>query len=207
MKIAILGASGKAGSLILKEAEKREQEVTAIVRDRNKISANVPIIEKDVYELTTEDIKDFDALVNALGFWSDFDEFSRSTQHLIDILQNQKIHLFVVGGAGSLFVDSEHTTQLKDTPDFPAGYKPLATGMSKALDLLKASENIQWTFVSPAAVFDAEGRKTGKYVVAGEELTTDENDKSYISYADYAVAMLDLVQENNHINERISVRN
>lgn len=207
MKIAILGATGKAGSSILKEAKKRGEDVTAIVRNKKNLTDDTPAIEKDVYQLTTEDLKDFDVLVNALGFWSDFDEFSKSTQHLIDILKNQKTQMFVVGGAGSLYVNPEHTMQLKDTPEFPEDFRPLATGMSKALDLLKKSSDVHWTYISPAIEFDAQGAETGKYVITGEEVTTADNGKSYISYADYAVAMLDLIQENNHLNERISVRN
>jgi putative NADH-flavin reductase len=94
MKVAILGANGKAGSAILKEAKKRGLEVTAIVRNKEKITDGTPVIEKDVYQLTTEDIKDFDVLVSALGFWGDVSEFTGSTQHLIDILTNQDTRLY-----------------------------------------------------------------------------------------------------------------
>ena len=102
--------------------------------------------------------------------------------------------MFVVGGAGTLYVDPEHTTQLKDTPSFPAEIQPLASAMGEALNLLKEAQNIHWTYISPAAMFDAEGPATGHYEVAGEELTTNSQGDSYISYADYAVAMLDEVE-------------
>lgn len=142
MKVAILGANGKAGSEILKVAKKRGLDVTAIVRDAAKITDGTPVIERDVYALTTEDVKDFDVLVSALGFWGDVSEFTGSTQHLIDILTNQKTRLFVVGGAGSLFVNPEHTVRLSETPDFPEAFKPLATAMGKGLDLLEASKGL-----------------------------------------------------------------
>ncbi|MBO0423645.1 hypothetical protein BCR22_09975 [Enterococcus plantarum] len=205
MKVAILGANGKAGSEILKVAKKRGLDVTAIVRDAAKITDGTPVIERDVYALTTEDVKDFDVLVSALGFWGDVSEFTGSTQHLIDILTNQKTRLFIVGGAGSLFVNPEHTVRLSETPDFPEAFKPLATAMGKGLDLLEASKGLNWTYISPAAEFDAEGPITGKYVIAGEELEVDKDGKSYISYADYAIAMVDEIEKNTHPNQRFSV--
>ncbi|MCA5014480.1 MULTISPECIES: NAD(P)-dependent oxidoreductase [unclassified Enterococcus] len=205
MKVAILGANGKAGSAILAEAKKRGIEVTAIVRAKEKITDGTPVIEKDVYQLTASDIKEFDVLVSALGFWGDVSEFTGSTQHLIDILNGLNTRLLVVGGAGSLYVDQAHTMRLSETPDFPEAFKPLATAMGKGLDLLKEAKNIHWTYISPAAEFDAEGPKTGKYVAAGEELETDAAGKSYISYADYAIAMVDEIQNNAHPEQRFSV--
>jgi putative NADH-flavin reductase len=205
MKVAILGANGKAGSAILKEAKKRGLEVTAIVRNKEKITDDTPVIEKDVYQLTSEDIKNFDVLVSALGFWGDVNEFAGSTQHLIDILTNQATRLLVVGGAGSLYVNPEHTVRLSETPDFPADFKPLATAMGKGLNLLENAENIHWTYLSPAADFDAEGTVTGGYVTAGEELALDAEGKSYISYGDYAIAMVDEIQNQAHPNQRFSV--
>ncbi|MEI5993816.1 NAD(P)-dependent oxidoreductase [Candidatus Enterococcus mansonii] len=205
MKVAILGANGKAGSAILNEAKKRGLEVTAIVRNAAKMTDDTPVIEKDVYNLTTEDVKGFDVLVSALGFWGDVNEFTGSTQHLIDILTNQKTRLLVVGGAGSLFVNPEHTVRLSETPDFPEAYQPLATAMGKGLGLLEATKNVNWTYISPAAEFDAQGPATGSYVAAGEELETDKEGKSYISYADYAIAMVDEIEKNAHPNQRFSV--
>lgn len=206
MNIAILGANGKAGSLILKEAKERGFDVTAIVRDAKKITDGTPVIEKDIMDLTTEDIQEFDVLVSALGFWGDaVDQYSPTTEHLLTILNDQPTRLFIVGGAGSLFVDPEHKVELKDTPDFPDAFKPLATAMSKALQILKNAQNVNWTFISPAAEFDAEGEKTGVYTFAGEEFTTNAEGKSYISYADYATALVDEIAAANYPNQRISV--
>lgn len=205
MKVAILGANGKAGSAILKEAKKRGLEVTAIVRNAATITDGTPVIEKDVYHLTADDMKDFDVLVSALGFWGDVSEFTGSTQHLIDIVENQKTRLLTVGGAGSLYVNPEHTVRLSETPDFPEAFQPLATAMGKGLDLLKETKNVHWTYLSPAAEFDAEGPTTGSYVIAGEELETDKEGKSYISYNDYAIAMVDEIEKNAHPNQRFSV--
>ena len=98
MKVAVLGATGKEGQLLLAEAKRRGMDVTAIVRNASKITDGTPTIEKDVYQLTTEDIQAFDVLISALGF-PDVQDFPKSTKHLIEILTNQKTRLFVVGGA------------------------------------------------------------------------------------------------------------
>lgn len=89
MKVAVLGATGKEGQLLLAEAKRRGMDVTAIVRNASKITDGTPTIEKDVYQLTTEDIQAFDVLISALGF-PDVQDFPKSTQHLIEILTNQK---------------------------------------------------------------------------------------------------------------------
>ena len=111
----------------------------------------------------------------------------------------------MVGGAGSLYVDPEHTTQLADTPDFPDSFKPLATAMAKALAELRERKDVRWTYVSPAADFQADGERTGKYQLNGEELKTNAKGESIISYADYAIAIVDEIANGNHIGERISV--
>lgn len=205
MKIAVIGANGKEGSLIAKEAENRGLEVTSIVRSAEK-SVTDKYLVRDVYDITSEDLAGFDAVVDALGFFGEMvKEYVPSTQHLINILKNSTVRLLVVGGAGSLYMNPEHTEQLFQGADFPAAVKPLSEQMGKALDLLKRSD-LNWTYISPAADFDHNGARTGKYVVAGEEFTTDENDQSKISYADYAIAMVDEIENAKHKNERISVR-
>ncbi|KRK81200.1 NAD(P)-dependent oxidoreductase [Companilactobacillus nodensis] len=205
MKIAIIGANGKEGSLIAKEAENRGIEVTSIVRSAEK-SVTDKYLVRDVYDITADDLKGFDAVVDALGFFGDsVKEYVPSTKHLIDILKGSNTRLLAVGGAGSLYLNAEHTEQLFQSAGFPAAVKPLSEEMGKALDLLKNSD-INWTYISPAADFDHDAERTGKYVLAGEELTSDNKGQSKISYADYAIAMVDEIENNKYKNERISVR-
>lgn len=207
MKVAVLGATGKAGSLILAEGQKRGLEMTAIARNKEKVTLEVPVIEKNVYDLEPTDIQDFDVLVSALGFWEDVSQFSSSTNHLITILKGLNTRLIVVGGAGSLYMDAEKTTQLKDTPDFPESILPLVNAMSDSLELLRQSEGVQWSYLSPAADFDADGSTTGKYVLASEFYETNAEGQSYISYGDYALAVVDEIETNAHPNQRFSVHN
>jgi len=205
MKVAVIGANGKEGSLIVKEALSKGLDVTSIVRDAKKSPTDKYLV-RDVYSLEAEDIKDFDVLVDALGFFGPkVTEYVPATKHLIEILNGTNTRLMVVGGAGSLYVDKTHTTKVYQQAGFPDAVKPLSEEMGKSLDILRDS-TINWTFISPAATFDAKGEKTGKYVLAGEELTVDKDGKSEISYADFALAMVDEIINAKHQKERISVR-
>lgn len=206
MKIAVVCANGKAGKLITNEAVERGLDVTAVVRGENKTNAK-QVISKDLFDLTKEDLACFDVVIDAFGAWTPdvLPQHSTSLKHLCDILSNTDTRLLVVGGAGSLYVNLEHTMQVMDTPEFPEMFKPLAQAQGKALEELRERKDVKWTFISPAGDFQAEGAKTGKYILAGEELILNSKGESVISYADYAVAMIDEATKGNHIQQRISV--
>lgn len=129
----------------------------------------------------------------------------KTSQHLCDVLSGTDTRLLIVGGAGSLYVNPEHTVQVKDGADFPEIFMPLANAMGEELDELRKRDDVNWTFISPAGDFQADGERTGKYILAGEELTLNSKGESIISYADYAIAMVDEIESGNHIKERISV--
>lgn len=207
MKIGVIAANGKEGRLIVKEALDRGMDVTAIVRSANKTEAK-KVILKDIMDLTKNDLKNFDVVVDAFGVWdpAKMDLHSVTLNHLADILSGSSTRLLVVGGAGSLYTDKTHSLKISETPDFPKEYLPVANGMGKALDELRKRNDVKWIYISPAAVFDPEGKRTGSYVLAGEEFTTNEKGESYISYADYAIALVDEAEKGNHVGERISVR-
>lgn len=206
MKIAVVCANGKAGQLIVKEALSRGLDVTAVVRGGNRTEAS-QVIQKDLYDLTAADLKGFDVVVDAFGAWTEdtLPQHSTSLKHLCDILSGTDVRLLVVGGAGSLYVNPEHTAQVMDGPDFPDVFKPLASNMGKALAELRERSDVKWTYVSPAGDFQAEGERTGKYILGGEELTLNGRGESVISYADYAIAMVDEAVSGGHIRQRISV--
>ena len=206
MKIAVIGANGKAGRLIVKEAVQRGLDVTAVIRGENQ-SAAPKAITKDLFDLTAEDLKEFDVVIDAFGAWTEdtLPLHSSSLKKLCDLLSGTAIRLLVVGGAGSLYVDPQHATCLADSPDFPDGFKPLAAAMAKALGELRQRNDVQWTYLSPAADFQADGVRSGNYLLGGEELTLNSHGKSVISYADYAIAMIDEAENGHHIQQRISV--
>ncbi len=206
MKIAVVCANGKEGKLLVQEAVDRGLDVTAVVRGENR-SAAEKALNKDLFQLTAEDLKGFDVVIDAFGAWTEetLPQHSTSLKHLCDILSGTETRLLVVGGAGSLYVNPEHTACVADGPDFPDAFKPLAAAMAKALSELRERRDVKWTYISPAADFQAEGEKTGKYILGGEELTVNSRGESIISYADYAVAMIDEAVKGNHIQQRISV--
>ena len=207
MNIAVIGASGKAGSLILKEAASRGHQVTAIVRDASKLQdQNAAVIEKNVFDLSTDDLKAFDVVINAFGAPLGEEQAHVDAGHaLIEALKGTTTKLIVVGGAGSLFVDENKTVSLIDTPEFPDFVKPTAKGQGRNLQELMESTDVTWTFISPSAVFDAEGKRTGSYQSGKDHLLVNSKGDSYISYADFALAVIDEVENPKHVNERFTV--
>ena len=217
MKIAVICANGKAGKLIVKEAVSRGLDVTAVVRGENATEAK-EVLKKDLFDLTADDLKGFDVVIDAFGAWTEetLPLHSTSLKHLCDILSGTETRLLIVGGAGSLYVNPEHTVCVADGPDFPDAFKPLASAMAKALSELRERKDVKWTYISPAGDFQAEGERTagdfqaegertGKYILGGEELTLNSKGESIISYADYAIAMVDEAVNGNNIQKRISV--
>ena len=206
MKIAVICANGKEGKLIVKEAIDRGLDVTAVIRGENK-SAATKVIKKDLFDLTVSDLEGFDVVIDAFGAWTPetLPQHSTSLKHLCDIVSGKNTRLLIVGGAGSLYVNPEHTAQVMDGANFPDIFKPLASNMGKALEELRTRNDVNWTYLSPAGDFQAEGARTGKYILGGEELILNSKGESAISYADYAIAMVDEAVSGRHIQQRISV--
>lgn len=205
MKVAVVGANGRAGKLITEGLVKKGADVTAVVRNENRSSAPSAII-KDVNMLTRDDLADFDVVVNALGGWTEktVGIIEEGEKKLADLLEGTNTRLVVVGGAGSLYTNPEHTQTVMDGPDFPDLFVPVATVHSHALADLKNRQNLNWTYVSPAADFQADGPETGHVLVAGEDFTVNKEGQSVISYADYANAFVDEVINGTHNKEQIS---
>ncbi|PRS35791.1 hypothetical protein C6W19_16250 [Bacillus sp. RJGP41] len=208
MKIGIIGASGKAGSLILKEALTRGHEVTAIVRDEARVQIQgASVLEKDIFDLKAEDIKEFDVVVNAFGAAPGKEHLHVDAgKILIEAMKGApQTKLIVVGGAGSLFVDEAKTIRVLDTPEFPKEYFATAFNQSKNLGDLQNATDIQWTFISPSAFFDPQGNRTGRYNLGKDNLLVNSKGESYVSYADFALAVLDEIENPQHINQRFTV--
>ena len=207
-KVAIVCAAGKQGRLLVDEAVARGYDVTGFVRGNDKVAnPEAKTVVKDLFELTREDLIGFDVVIDAFGAWTSetLPLHRTSLKHLCDILSGTKVRLLVVGGAGSLYADPGHTVQVKDLESFPEMFRPLADMQGAALDDLRKRSDVLWTFLSPAGDFVADGERTGEYLLGGEEYFVNEKGESRISYADYAIAMIDEIENANHIRQRFSV--
>ena len=206
MKVAVVCSNGKVGKLVVAEAQTAGLEVTGFARGENKSGAK-NFVQKDLFALTKEDLAGFDVVVDAFGAWAEADlpNHSKSLAHLCDLLSGTQARLVVVGGAGSLYVNKEHTLQVMDGSDFPDMFKPLASAQGKALADLRKRDDVRWTFISPAGDFQADAPKTGKWIWGGEELTLNSKGESIISYADYAAALVEEITKGNNIQKRISL--
>lgn len=205
MKVALIGATGKAGSQILQVAEKRNLDLTAIVRHPEKLPVGVPFLKKDLFDLTPEDLKDFSVVVDAFNAPLGKEELHEaSIKHLVKILAGSPTRLIVVGGASSLFLDPEKTTRMIDASPIDAPYYPTAYHMYQAFRYLSAVKDLVWTYISPAAYFNPRGKATGTYGLSDDYLQKNAAGKSEISMADYAEGLVDEIMKPQHLKEHIS---
>ena len=207
MKIAIIGASGKSGKHLTAEALGKRHEVTAIVRDKSKVyESGVTVLERDIFAVTPKDVSGFDVVIDAFKAPEGREEeHVTSMEHLIAVFERQPaVRLMVVGGAGSLYTDGTKTERLMDGKDFPPASLPTALNMANAFEKLQKSK-VKWTYCSPAAFYDPEGPRTGKYMLGDDVVITNTVGESYVSYADYAVAMIDEAANRNYVGRRFTV--
>lgn len=209
MKIAIIGATGRVGKDVVREALMRGHEVVAVVRNRSKlppdVEANVTVVERQILDLTPHDFIDVDVVINAfgaaLGEEHLYVEFGK---HFITLLEGTNTHLITVAGAGNLFVDSEKKRRLLEEERFPKIYLQTALNQLQNLQDLRDS-NVKWTFISSSEILDPSGPRTGHYIKGKDHVLYNSQLNSYVSYADFAVAVVDIAEKNEHIQERITV--
>lgn len=201
MKIAVVGASGNAGSRIVAELASRGHAVTAIARKPERIASqpNVTAKQGDVLDQAglTALFAGHDAAVSSVHF------LDSDPVRLIGAARDSKVGRYlVVGGAGSLEVAPG--VRLVTTPNFPVVYKPEAEKGGAFLDLLRQEKELNWTFLSPSALFTA-GTRTGKFRLGTDQLLTASDGKSWVSYEDFAVALADEIERPAHIRTRCTV--
>jgi putative NADH-flavin reductase len=200
MKIALIGATGNAGSRILAELSRRGHAVTAIARHPEIIPALTGVMSakadaNDVAGLAAV-LKGHDVAISSVHFTAS------DPRKLIEAVRASGVGRYlVVGGAGSLEVAPG--VKLIDTPEFPAIYKAEAAAGGAFLDLLRKETKLDWTFLSPSALF-VPGERTGKFRLGGDQLLTNEKGSS-ISFEDYAIAMADEIEKPAHSRKRFTV--
>ena len=212
-KIVIIGATGYVGSAILKEALGRGHQVKAIVRDPSKLTLIHPHLKVVGGSVTDTDflsreLAKSDAVISAFNpGWSNpniYEETLEGYGSILCAVRNSGVHRFLmVGGAGSLLVAPGR--QLMDEPDVPKKLLPGIRGMAKVYtDLLLPEKSVDWVFLSPAANM-APGERTGKFRLGKDELIVDESGDSNISVEDFAVAMIDELEQDKHHQERFTL--
>jgi putative NADH-flavin reductase len=209
MKIALIGATGMIGQRILQEALTRGHQVTAVVRDPSRVTQqhdNLKVTTGDIFRADSiaSAVTRHDAVISAFGpKQGEEQSLVEATRSLIDGVKRVGVkRLLVVGGAGSLEVAPG--VQLVDTPDFPVAWKAIAFAHRDALDIYRKESDLEWTYLSPAALIQP-GERTGKYRTGTDQLVTDENGESRISAEDYAVAMLDELENPRFIRKRFTI--
>lgn len=212
MKIMIIGVFGRAGRAIYREAKRRGHIVVGVAHRRHKHPVVDQLILKDIQALTKDDVKGFDAVIDAVGAWSPQTQVVHTLglAHVIALLQGTKTRYLKVGGANTLYTDPEHRHQLQEYRRYyPRYMQDLCLAHSIGWQQLKDSYDVLWTYVTPPYNFDPEGRTTGHYQVTGDEYfpTPDPSDgqNDYISYSDYAKGMIDIVEHHQYIGQQITL--
>ncbi|TDR84526.1 NAD(P)-dependent oxidoreductase [Enterovirga rhinocerotis] len=200
MNVALIGATGQAGSRILAELVRRGHRVTAIVRQPDRVPSQPGVTAErgDVYdqEGLTALLAGHDAVISAVHFTAS------DPRKLVEAVRASRVARYlVVGGAGSLEVAPG--VRLVDTPDFPAVYKAEATAGAAFLDLLRQEQEVDWTFLSPSALF-VPGERTGRFRLGTDQLLATEAGSS-ISFEDFAIALVDELEKPAHSRRRFTV--
>ncbi|MHC8301434.1 NAD(P)-dependent oxidoreductase [Pseudomonas sp. ZS1P83] len=200
-KIAIIGATGRAGSQLLEEALRRGHSVTAIARDTSKIGQRPGVVSNNVDALDAEALQaavaGHDVVISAAHFTT------LPASAVVSPMKKAGVkRLLVVGGAGSLLLPDG--TRVIDSEGFPQEYKAEAGAGALFLENLRQEKELDWTFLSPSAEF-VEGERTGTFRIGKDELLVSSAGRSWITFADFAIAMLDEVEVPKHARQRFTV--
>jgi len=216
MKVVLYGATGMIGSRILKELLSRGHHVTTVVRDPSKVAAqpNVSVVKGDLLDAdnVVQSVKGAEAVISSYGpphapggqgpDPARLHEMLDSTRSMIAGLRRAGVtRVIMVGGAGSLEVAPG--VQILDTPTFPEAYKAAATAHRDAFYLLRQAD-LNWTYFSPAMLIQP-GERTGKFRLGRNELVKDDRGQSSISAEDYAVALVDELEQARHARQRFTI--
>lgn len=211
MKIAIIGATGRVGTHLTKEALNRGNYVTAISRHTDAIlpaeRLSVRTVDVQNFEALSKILAGHDAVVSAFNPVSDqpslYEHFIKGSKDIQRAVKMANVKRFLfVGGAGSLFINGR---QVVDSPEFPTEWLTGARAARDYLEIIKEEADLDWTFLSPALMVHFQGQRAGKYRVNTESPVFDQNGKSQISGQDLAGAILDELESNQFIKKRFTV--
>jgi uncharacterized protein len=201
MRVSLIGATGNAGSRILAELVRRGHQVTAIVRHPESVPKLEGVIAKQGDANRVDDLapvlRGHDLVVSSVHF------LDGDADNLIEAVRQARVPRYVVvGGAGSL--DNGKGVKLIDAGGVPEPYKAESRAGCAFLDALRQTSDLDWTFLSPSAQFVA-GERTGIFRLGTDTVLRDANGRSWISYEDYAVALVDEIEKPRYSKRRFTV--
>ena len=213
--VVLIGASGFVGSAIMNEALNRGHRVIAVVLNPEKITVthpNLTVLKADATDSCTlaKLAEGKDAVISAYNpGWGNPRQYEETLENYPKIVKGAKRsgvrRLLIVGGAGTLFV--KPGVRLVDTGTLPEAWLPGVKSLGEFyLDTLTQEKEIDWVFFSPAGNLGnmGPGVRTGKYRLGKDDMLFDEKGESFISVEDYAVAMIDELEQENHHYERFT---
>jgi len=211
MELALIGATGFIGSAILQEALHRGHQITAIVRHPEELPQhpNLIVQKGDVRDETQVPalVMGHDAVISSYSPGRDveniYEQHIASYRNIIKGVKAAGVkRLLVVGGAGSLEVSPG--VQLVDTPEFPEQWKAGSLAGREVLYLLREETELDWTYLSPSIMIEP-GERTGQFRLGTDQILRDDQGESHISVEDYAVAMVDELEDPQHVRQRFTV--
>lgn len=192
MKIAVIGATGKTGHLVVEQALKQGYDVTAIVRSPEKLQEDIPVIKRDILDLTKEDIEPFDVVVSCFGVRvGQEQQHIPVNKHFVDIFAGTDTRLIEVGTGANLYTDDSRN---KKVLDFLPAMKKQSELLEEAYQVLQDSKDVNWTYLAPPFHYNFDGPATGRYRTGTDYVIVDKKGISEISYADLALALVDEIK-------------
>ena len=214
MKLVVFGATGNVGQRVAAEALRRGHEVTGVVRDPDAVQSPDPRVRMVKGDATNAEsvaqvVRGADAVVSAISPRPNArgrpaPSLQENARALTNGLRAADVkRVLYVGGASSLEVAPGKA--LADTPDFPEAYRDEARQGREALGVFRnEAKGLDWTYLSPAAEI-APGKRTGKYRTTDDQLLVDDKGRSFITFEDYAVAVIDELEKPQHVAKRFGV--
>lgn len=203
MRIGVIGATGKAGQVILNELKERGFEILAIVRSPEKLNNDVPFIKRDILAITKEDPAPLDVVISAFG--ANLGEQTKHLQivrHFQALLKDTNKRLIIVGSGGFLYLDNHRKKKVYDKIWL---VKKRSKISEQSYELLKDSQGFEWTYMAPPIHFVSNGARTGRYQIGTNVALYSQKGKSEISYHDYATALVDEIENRKYLNSIVTV--
>lgn len=208
MKAAIIGANGKLGSCITKQALDQGWDVVGFINQGTLDNEKVTVVEKSLFDLTKEDLKGIDAVFSAFGggFHADPVINEQAYEKYAALIKETGIRFITIAGAGSLYTDASHTMREFEMPGYPEVLAKISMNIFKGQQYLKQSGAEGWTAVCPSRKFDFEGPFSNAYQIsAKEEVGFNQDGNSYVTYNDLAAAMIKIAETGEYQNQVVTI--